>query len=563
MQGNETWRVFEHPIYAASRASRMANLFASFPPERLRGKRVLEAGCGTGELGEFLERHGCRVVSVDAREEFLVRLRQKYPSREAHRVDLDHWDPERLGRFDAVLAFGILYHLAEPEAFLAGCARITGTILLETMTRDSPWADCVRVTDSQPEGAWSRIGSRPTTAWIARVLERHGFVAEDISSSRANWYGPYPSLYDWEPQNSGGWTRGNAVLRRMLICRGKAAAPPAAPPPAPYLLHRIEPAVALDLAADDLESARAMRTLRHAGYCLRSEQFQGNRAAVVFERQESAGAELRPLLVHVHIPKCAGTSFRRLLYDSFGARHRDIYPEETVRPWTREEWLRLVLENPETASFSSHSVRVFPPIAGDRRLLYVAFLRDPLRRYVSHLTYFQKQFQSLPEDLRARLPEDCAQLSQRELAAWLQANQPDSFHRSLLTVNFLAEQTWVDRVGGMLGLAGRWLDSGTILYAGFEPVRLALATALLDDFFFVGLVEEMETSLRLLRRKLEPYGLRLANLPLPLENVSAELAGDLTWLHPSDRVGRVILEQLEADRMLYHRFQARFRAMQE
>jgi hypothetical protein len=71
----------------------------------------------------------------------------------------------------------------------------------------------------------------------------------------------------------------------------------------------------------------------------------------------------------------------------------------------------------------------------------------------------------------------------------------------------------------------------------------------------------MDTSLRLLGRKLAPYGLELADRRMPAQNVSREVADDLTWLTASDAVGRRVLAQLETDTQLYRRFQSRFRAL--
>jgi len=554
--GTEAWRIFQSPIYVEARNSRMANLFEHLDPASLRGKRVLEAGCGTGELGAFFENCGCSVVSVDAREEFLAHLRQKYPQREAYCMDLEHWDPEPLGHFDIVLAFGILPNLAEPLSFLEDCARLADTILIETVIVDTPWASLLKVADCRTEGAWSQVGSRVSSAWIVSTMERYGFVVVDISSATANWAGPFPSVFDWEPRNEGGWFRGNTTLRRMMICRRGSRKPPS-----PFQLRKLTHELKLELSPSDPGAVRTLQALRQAGYGVVRETHSRNRAKVVLQRFENSGAKLRPLLVHVHLPKCAGTSFLKVLRASFGKRHIDHYPEGSSHLFTREEWWRFVIENPKAVSFSSHSLRVFPPILADRQPLYVAFLRNPLQRYVSHLTYSKKCFYTFPETLRAHLPPDCPDMSLREIAAWLLENQLSSVYRNMLAANFLAEQTWLDRVGAMMHAGAQWLDEGPILSAGFDQAKLALATATLEEFFFVGIVEEMDASLDLLKRKLEPYGMKLKIAGTPVENVSSELIDDLTWLTPTDSVGAVILSQLETDIRLYRRFQSRFRAL--
>jgi hypothetical protein len=149
----------------------------------------------------------------------------------------------------------------------------------------------------------------------------------------------------------------------------------------------------------------------------------------------------------------------------------------------------------------------------------------------------------------------------RDIAEWLLDHQPNHFHRSLLASNFLTEETWLERVGDMLRLKAGWMEETSILWAGFEQAKLALATAVLEDFFFVGLVSEMDESIRQLNRKLESYGLRLRAGDVPMENISSELRDDVEWLTMSNPIGREILARLEVDAQLYRRFEARFQAM--
>lgn len=138
-------RVFQLPVYLEARANRLRNLFYYVDPHSLRGKRVLEAGCGTGELGEEFVKLGCRVVSIDATAEYIQELKTKYPAREAYVVDLDAFDPTPLGAFDPtplgafdiILCFGLLYHLWKPTRFLSVCASIAEEIYLDTMMCDS------------------------------------------------------------------------------------------------------------------------------------------------------------------------------------------------------------------------------------------------------------------------------------------------------------------------------------------------------------------------------------------------------------------------------------------
>jgi SAM-dependent methyltransferase len=206
-------------VYVQARQARLRNLFAHVEPATLAGHRVLELGCGTGELGAAFEQHGACVVSVDARPDFVRALRARYPGRQALVADLETWDPAPLGPFDAVLCFGLLYHLATPARLLAACARCAPTLYLETVVLDTDAAECLAVDEAGDDQAFSNHGCRPSARWIAEELGRHGFVLTDISGPAANWGGAAPSVFDWRPGDSGSWMRAGALLRRMFIGR--------------------------------------------------------------------------------------------------------------------------------------------------------------------------------------------------------------------------------------------------------------------------------------------------------------------------------------------------------
>ncbi len=79
--------------------------------ELCRG-RVLELGCGPGELAVEIQRRGCDVVGVDKNREKIDRARERYPSIEFHRADaLDVDLPQ--ASFDTALLPEILEHLPE------------------------------------------------------------------------------------------------------------------------------------------------------------------------------------------------------------------------------------------------------------------------------------------------------------------------------------------------------------------------------------------------------------------------------------------------------------------
>src|SRR5262249_10189049 len=67
-----------------------------------------------------------------------------------------------------------------------------------------------------------------------------------------------------------------------------------------------------------------------------------------------------PVLAHIHIPKCAGTSFRILLERYFGPRHLRLYIDDTYFVYREDALRNCLLRDPEPRAFSSHHVRTFP-----------------------------------------------------------------------------------------------------------------------------------------------------------------------------------------------------------
>jgi SAM-dependent methyltransferase len=96
-----------------------------------------------------------RVVAVEGRESNINRARfvqnlVPHGSKvEFIHADLDHADLIHLGRFDAVLCCGVLYHLTEPWALLRQCARLSKHLFLWTH-----YCERAETTVAGVEGSW-------------------------------------------------------------------------------------------------------------------------------------------------------------------------------------------------------------------------------------------------------------------------------------------------------------------------------------------------------------------------------------------------------------------------
>ncbi|MGA2132398.1 MAG: sulfotransferase family 2 domain-containing protein [Bryobacteraceae bacterium] len=240
-------------------------------------------------------------------------------------------------------------------------------------------------------------------------------------------------------------------------------------------------------------------------------------------------AEPVPVLAHIHVPKCAGTSLRAVLERYYGPHYLRLYVDDTYFVYGLETLRNYLLRDPRIAGFSSHHVRTFPRWLGGRRILYMTFLRDPIEQFVSYMTHIKKHYSRITaQNLLESVPPDAPKLSLREFARWLLTQEQDIPFRENHNVNFFARHS----------------------HPG-APDRLEAAKAALSEFFFVGITERMEESMAKLRGHARLAGVDFPSDPVLVENVSNDYREDLGWIQPCDEVGALLLRSVEQDRQLY------------
>ena len=201
----------------------------------------------------------------------------------------------------------------------------------------------------------------------------------------------------------------------------------------------------------------------------------------------------RPLVVHCHIFKNAGSTFDWSLKRNFGAAMVE-HVTSNRKALTGDILARMVAEVPALRGVSSHNVRLPLGVIPGHELLLAVFLRHPIERAFSVYNFELRQ----PEDTRGS--RQAKKLSFRDYVAWRLTPESPAVIRDFQT-RFCA---------GILG-RGRFPVTGA---------HLAAAVRTLEQGPLIGLVDDYDSSMVLFEHAL---GLRSINV-------------DLSYLHQN--VGR-------------------------
>jgi len=215
---------------------RMVSLSAAVSWYAQAGHRVLDIGCGTGELARALAAAGLRVTGCDISPQMLLRAVRhrdaRDPVRSAGWVRLEPgWRrlPFASASFDVVVLASVLEYVADPFSVLCECARVLrpGGIVLYTvpdLRHPVRWAEWLgrrlAMVTRAPSGNGSRSQCNGYCAYLRASRQRH----------RVRWWLATCGLAGLHQVP--GPADGNRSALRLLVFRrsGGRASPPLTSP---------------------------------------------------------------------------------------------------------------------------------------------------------------------------------------------------------------------------------------------------------------------------------------------------------------------------------------------
>ncbi|WP_276354607.1 class I SAM-dependent methyltransferase [Cohnella caldifontis] len=144
------------------------------------GERILDFGCGTGDLAAKIAGSGADVEGVDISPEMAERARSKYPSLKFHCADGTKWRPDR--PFHSVFSNAALHWIKDAEGAartIADCLLPGGKLAAEFggagNVRSIVDANFTMLTERGLESGFALPWYFPSIGEYASLLEKNGF----------------------------------------------------------------------------------------------------------------------------------------------------------------------------------------------------------------------------------------------------------------------------------------------------------------------------------------------------------------------------------------------------
>ncbi|HDT14642.1 MAG TPA: class I SAM-dependent methyltransferase [Firmicutes bacterium] len=165
------------------------------------GKRIIEFGCGIGNITDFAENCADKITAVDIDDEFLEYAKKKYEKNA--KIDVVKYDlskePEEIKReyYDTALMFNVLEHIEDDNAALKNTAKVLkngGKLIILVPSMRFAFG-----TLDENLGHYRRYEKKD----LKKVLEISGFEIEKMH------YMNFMGVFGW-------WFNGNILKRKEI-----------------------------------------------------------------------------------------------------------------------------------------------------------------------------------------------------------------------------------------------------------------------------------------------------------------------------------------------------------
>ena len=188
----------------------------------LRGKRVLDVGCGGGILSDAMARRGADVLGIDLsskalRVASLHALEANTPSVQYREVSAEALAAESPSVFDVVTCMEMLEHVPDPLSVVSACAALVkpgGWLFFSTINRN-PKSFLFAIVGAEYVLKLLPKGTHEYAKFI-KPSELAGYCREaglDVNESCGLEYNPLTRRY---------WLSGDTSVNFMLACRRPA-----------------------------------------------------------------------------------------------------------------------------------------------------------------------------------------------------------------------------------------------------------------------------------------------------------------------------------------------------
>jgi len=186
------------------RIKRVEKLISVFGIEWFKGKKILEMGCGYGNIGFYLESLGSTVHFSDARSEVLAKVKDKNPNAVVFLIDQEaDWYLEE--HYDLIIHFGILYNLNYWEKDLDRVLSYCDYAALESATHKFGNNNEYKIINysyaHEFHGPARQIGTLTSSLSIENNAKKNNFFPVRYDDTDLDLHTPVQLTYSWVEEN--------------------------------------------------------------------------------------------------------------------------------------------------------------------------------------------------------------------------------------------------------------------------------------------------------------------------------------------------------------------------